>query len=136
MQHREKKHLLFSAKIATNVVSTGVVLVFFPDFNIQIMILSTLVKGTDQTEQPFFFFYRFLYFLPFLFRFFANDVAETSHQNGLELPWTPKRVKTMYAMRCGINLGPTRLSSCFFFRTLRKTKTLKTNCWKIYFFIF
>lgn len=69
MQHREKKHLLFSAKIATNVVSTGVVLVFFPDFNIQIMILSTLVKGTDQTEQPFFFFLQIFILLPFLFRF-------------------------------------------------------------------
>lgn len=66
MQHREKKHLLFSAKIATNVVSTGVVLVFFPDFNIQIMILSTLVKGTDQTEQPFFFLQIFILFAIFI----------------------------------------------------------------------
>lgn len=96
MQHREKKHLLFSAKIATNVVSTGVVLVFFPDFNIQIMILSTLVKGTDQTEQPFFFFLQIFILFAIFISFFANDVAETSHQNGLELPWTPKRVKTMY----------------------------------------
>lgn len=71
------------------------------------MILSTLVKGTDQTGA--FFFVHLLHILPFLFAFFlfslffANDVAKTSHQNGLELSWTQKRVKTTYAMRCGKN---------------------------------
>lgn len=67
MQHREK-NTLFSSELATNVALTGVVHVFFPDINIQIMILSTLVKGTDQTGAIFF--VHLLHILPFFVCFF------------------------------------------------------------------
>lgn len=71
MQHREKKRNTFfclflklSAEIATNSAQvTGVVHAFFPDLNIQIMILSTLVKGTDPDRSIFFIFYLFFLFV-------------------------------------------------------------------------
>lgn len=153
MQHREKKRKTFfclflklSAEIATNSAQvTGVVHAFFPDLNIQIMILSTLVKGTDPDRSIFFIFYFFFFvfkiFFVFFLYFFANDVVKISHQNGLEKPWTPKRVKTMYAMRCGINLGVESLSSSsdaflsLFFGHCGK-QTLKTNFLEKLFFLF